>query len=54
MKRIVTPLEKMGCKISSNNGFLPLSIDASDGITAIDYDMTVARHKSNQVYFFQL
>ena len=42
MKRIVTPLEVMGCKISSNNGLLPLSIDASDGITAIDYDMTVA------------
>ena len=42
MKRIVTPLEGMGCKISSNNGLLPLSIDASDGITAIDYDMTVA------------
>ena len=42
MKRIVTPLVGMGCKISSNNGLLPLSIDASDGITAIDYDMTVA------------
>ena len=42
MKRIVTPLEGMGCKISSNNGLLPLLIDASDGITAIDYDMTVA------------
>ena len=42
MKRIVTPLEAMGCKISSNNGLLPLSIDASAGITAIDYDMTVA------------
>ena len=42
MKRIVTPLVAMGCKISSNNGLLPLSIDASDGITAIDYDMTVA------------
>ena len=42
MKRIVTPLEVMGCKISSSNGLLPLSIDASDGITAIDYDMTVA------------
>ena len=32
----------MGCKISSNDGLLPLSIDASDGISAIDYDMKVA------------
>jgi len=42
MKRIVTPLKSMGCKISSNNGLLPLSIDASDGISAIDFDMKVA------------
>ena len=32
----------MGCKISSNDGLLPLSIDASNGISAIDYDMKVA------------
>jgi len=32
----------MGCKISSNNGLLPLSIDASGGISAIDFDMKVA------------
>ena len=42
MKRIITPLTAMGCKISSNNGLLPLSIDASGGISAIDYDMKVA------------
>ena len=42
MKRIITPLTAMGCKISSNDGLLPLSIDASKGISAIDYDMKVA------------
>ena len=42
MKRIITPLTAMGCKISSNDGLLPLSIDASEGISAIDYDMKVA------------
>jgi len=42
MKRIITPLTAMGCKISSNDGLLPLSIDASNGINAIDYDMKVA------------
>ena len=42
MNRIITPLKAMGCTISSNNGLLPLSIDASDGISAIDFDMTVA------------
>ena len=42
MKRIITPLTAMGCKIFSNDGLLPLSIDASDGISAIDYDMKVA------------
>ena len=38
MKRIITPLTAMGCKIFSNDGLLPLSIDASEGISAIDYD----------------
>ena len=42
MNRIITPLTAMGCKIFSNNGLLPLSIDASDGISAIDFDMKVA------------
>ena len=32
----------MGCKISSNNGLLPLSIDASNGINAIDFNMKIA------------
>ena len=42
MKRIITPLVQMGCKISSNDGLLPLSIDASDGVSAIHYNMKVA------------
>ena len=42
MKRIITPLTAMGCKIFSNDGLLPLSIDASEGISAIDYDMKIA------------
>ncbi len=42
MKRIITPLRSMGCKIFSNNGLLPFSIDASDGTSAIDFDMKVA------------
>ena len=42
MKRIITPLTSMGCKISSNNGLLPFSIDASDGTSAIDFNMKVA------------
>ena len=32
----------MGCKISSNDGLLPLYVDASNGISAIDYDMEIA------------
>ena len=42
MERIVTPLKEMGCKISSNNGLLPLSIDASGGISSLDFDMKIA------------
>ena len=42
MKRIITPLKEMGCKISSNNGLLPLSIDASGGISSLDFDMKIA------------
>ena len=42
MKRIIKPLTAMGCKISSNNGLLPLSIDASNGINAIDFNMKIA------------
>ena len=42
MKRIIRPLKEMGCKISSNNGLLPLSIDASGGISSLDFDMKIA------------
>ena len=42
MKRIIKPLKEMGCKISSNNGLLPLSIDASGGINSLDFDMNIA------------
>ena len=42
MNRIIKPLEKMGCKISSNRGLLPLHVNASNGISAIDYDMEIA------------
>ena len=42
MKRIITPLKEMGCKISSNNGLLPLSIDASSGLSSLDFDMKIA------------
>ena len=42
MERIITPLKEMGCKISSNNGLLPLSIDASGGISSLDFDMKIA------------
>ena len=42
MKRIITPLKEMGCKVSSNNGLLPLSIDASGGISSLDFDMKIA------------
>ena len=42
MNRIIQPLKKMGCIMSSNKGLLPLSVDASNGISAIDYDMEIA------------
>ena len=42
MKRIIKPLKEMGCKISSNNGLLPLTIDASGGINSLDFDMKIA------------
>ncbi len=42
MNRIIQPLKKMGCIMSSNNGLLPLYVDASNGISAIDYDMEIA------------
>lgn len=42
MKRIITPLQKMGCDISSNNNLLPLTINAKEGIRSIDYKIPVA------------
>ena len=42
MNRIIQPLKKMGCKMSSHRGLLPLYVDASNGISAIDYDMEIA------------
>jgi 3-phosphoshikimate 1-carboxyvinyltransferase len=42
MGRIIEPLEKMGCKIKSTNGKLPLHFLPSRHITAIDYILPVA------------
>jgi len=42
MKRIITPLQKMGCDMSSNNNLLPLTINAKEGIRSIDYKIPVA------------
>ena len=42
MGRITEPLEKMGCKIKSTNGKLPLQFLPSDRIKAIKYMLPVA------------
>ena len=42
MKRIIDPLVKMGCKIKSNNGYLPLQFFPEDNIEAISYSLPVA------------
>jgi 3-phosphoshikimate 1-carboxyvinyltransferase len=42
MGRIIEPLEKMGCKINSKDGKLPLHFLPSDRIKAIDYILPVA------------
>jgi len=42
MGRIIEPLEKMGCKIKSKDGKLPLHFLPSDRIKAIDYILPVA------------
>lgn len=43
MKRIIDPLAKMGAKIDSNDGKLPIKIIKSDKkLKAIEYDMPVA------------
>jgi len=42
MGRIIEPLEKMGCKIKSTDGKLPLHFLPSDNIKAIDYILPIA------------
>jgi 3-phosphoshikimate 1-carboxyvinyltransferase len=42
MGRIIEPLEKMGCKIKSKDGKLPLHFIPSDRIKAMDYILPVA------------
>jgi len=42
MKRIIEPLEMMGCKIKSNNGTLPLTIEPSNKLNSINYELPVA------------
>jgi len=42
MGRIIEPLEKMGCKINSKDGKLPINFLPSDRIKAIDYILPVA------------
>jgi len=42
MDRVIVPLTQMGCHIDSNNGLLPLTIDASDPLNGINYKMPVA------------
>ena len=42
MNRIIIPLTEMGCAIESNDGLLPLTIDASNLLNGINYKMSVA------------
>jgi len=42
MNRVITPLTEMGCTIRSNDGLLPLHIDASNGLDRINYKMPIA------------
>ena len=42
MDRVIVPLTQMGCHIESNNGLLPLIVDASDPLNGINYKMPVA------------
>ena len=42
MNRIIVPLTEMGCAIESNDGLLPLTIDASNLLNGINYKMSVA------------
>lgn len=42
MKRIIKPLEKMGAKIKSSEGLLPLKFEENSKLKAINYQMPVA------------
>ena len=42
MDRVIVPLTQLGCHIESNNGLLPLIVDASDPLNGINYKMPVA------------
>ena len=42
MNRIIVPLTEMGCSIESNDGLLPLTVDASNPLNGINYKMPVA------------
>lgn len=42
MKRIIEPLERMGAKINSSKGLLPLEFISNDKLKGINYDMPVA------------
>ena len=42
MNRVIKPLKEMGCIIKSNEGLLPLDIDASNSLKGIDYKMPIA------------
>jgi len=42
MDRVIVPLTQMGCHIESNNGLLPLTVDASGPLNGINYKMPVA------------
>ena len=42
MDRVIVPLTQMGCHIESNNGLLPLIVDASGPLNGINYKMPVA------------
>ena len=42
MNRVIKPLSEMGCMIRSNDGLLPLHIDASKGLDRINYKMPIA------------
>ena len=42
MNRVIKPLKEMGCIIKSNDGLLPLHIDASKRFNGINYKMPIA------------